>query len=685
MAMLAMKPCAYEFRKIRFDFRRWRAFVWGSRARNEMYVVMASVSWQTRRAFLSWRRYRPNYGCEAKCFQELVLRSTINAFFTWRDAASRLRHSRCNAFVPVWFLCKQSMHKVLRMRFHCWSAQAGARPVHHALRKQDVSTAPYMTPQVTRTCLVWRKGARRTGEMIACVMSKNMRRPTRQQSELLVRGFSDWNTVSQRLSVLRRSVSSQCAANAPHTWSLRIGQQKCMSVCPYALQRTLPLVASFQLWAAMRNRAIASMRHDALMAATQHHSKRQCNMIFRFRKHMQLDINMNRCAQRSVERSLSSDAMAAVAAFSGNTAEVLVFGSGGLGQLGCGQMVDRLAPFALPGLAALKIHVCACGEHHSAMLTMNGEIYTFGAGHFGVLGHGSEEKCSSPRRVDRLANERTLSVACGWRHTTAITATRELYSWGRGTFGQLGHGGEISFMLPLSVASHQEWMQVGCGWMHTAALTVSGTAFTWGDGRHLQLGHADSVMQSIPQVVERLAMISLTQIACGPRHCIAASTAGEVYTWGCGSHGELGHGQFRCEAVPRVISALLGVHVVRVACGGHSLALTADGWVFSWGSGEYGQLGHGSLRHQCIPRRVETFCHKKIVGISCGAFHSIAITDDNNAYTWGNGVFGALGHGSRSHLSMPQALTLSGNVAHVACGASHNLLVISADPRNNVQ
>ena len=74
-----------------------------------------------------------------------------------------------------------------------------------------------------------------------------------------------------------------------------------------------------------------------------------------------------------------------------------MFGAGGFGQLGSGREVDLLAPSVLLGLGQLRVQSTACGEYHSALLTVEGEIYTFGIGQFGVLGHGSEDKCSQPR------------------------------------------------------------------------------------------------------------------------------------------------------------------------------------------------------------------------------------------------------------------------------------------------
>ena len=169
--------------------------------------------------------------------------------------------------------------------------------------------------------------------------------------------------------------------------------------------------------------------------------------------------------------------------------EVTVFGAGGFGQLGSGGEAEVMLPTTLPALTALRVRAAACGEHHTAFLTASGEVFTCGLGQFGALGHGSEEREARPRRVEAIAAETAVGVACGWRHTAALTTDGALYLWGHGGFGQLGHGGWIHFYLPLALGGPQGWEQVSCGARRTAALADGGIAHTWGDAAHLQLGH----------------------------------------------------------------------------------------------------------------------------------------------------------------------------------------------------
>ena len=71
-----------------------------------------------------------------------------------------------------------------------------------------------------------------------------------------------------------------------------------------------------------------------------------------------------------------------------------------------------------------------------------------------------------------------------------------------------------------------------------------------------------------------------------------------------------------------------------VGGGWHTAALTKEGKVFTWGYNYNGQLGHGDRQDKHIPTKVEILDGLFIVKIACGHYHTIAITDDGDAYTW---------------------------------------------------
>ena len=81
-----------------------------------------------------------------------------------------------------------------------------------------------------------------------------------------------------------------------------------------------------------------------------------------------------------------------------------------------------------------------CGSYHTAAVTGNGDLYTWGGGMYGKLGHGNEAGHSTPKRVDALVGLAVSQIACGSRHTAIITSSGAIYTWGDKENGVTGHG-----------------------------------------------------------------------------------------------------------------------------------------------------------------------------------------------------------------------------------------------------
>jgi RCC1 and BTB domain-containing protein len=108
--------------------------------------------------------------------------------------------------------------------------------------------------------------------------------------------------------------------------------------------------------------------------------------------------------------------------------------------------------------------------------------------------------------------------------------------------------------------------QVSCGGFHTAVVTEDGQLYTFGGGEHGQLGHNDRVNKLKPTLVQALEGIFISQITCGWSHSVAlTSPDGRVYTWGNSDHGKLGHGSGRKVTVPQLVEKLNDYRVIRVA------------------------------------------------------------------------------------------------------------------------
>ena len=107
--------------------------------------------------------------------------------------------------------------------------------------------------------------------------------------------------------------------------------------------------------------------------------------------------------------------------------------------------------------------------------------------------------------------------------------------------------------------------------------------------------------------------------------------------WGYGGHGQLGHGDQQNQLLPKKIDAFGGQRVVAVSAGDfHSLAITADGALWSWGHGDFGKLGHGDEQDQPLPKKIEALTGQRIVSISAGGASGVAVTADGEVWSWGD-------------------------------------------------
>ncbi|CAN0905508.1 PH, RCC1 and FYVE domains-containing protein 1 [Linum grandiflorum] len=368
-----------------------------------------------------------------------------------------------------------------------------------------------------------------------------------------------------------------------------------------------------------------------------------------------------------------------------------VLGGGGRKVENCiGVKMDSLLPKPLESTVVLDVQNIACGSRHAALVTKQGEIFSWGEESGGRLGHGVDADVMHPKLLDALSNANIELVACGEYHSCAVTLSGDLYTWGDGTynFGLLGHGNVVSHWVPKRVNGPLEGIHVSsisCGPWHTAIVTSSGQLFTFGDGTFGVLGHGDRKSVSLPREIESLKGLRTVRAACGVWHTAAVvevmvgnssssnCSSGKLFTWGDGDKGRLGHGDKDTKLVPTCVAALVDPNFCQVACG-HSLtvALTTSGHVYTMGSPVYGQLGNPKADGK-LPTRVEGKLSKNFVEeIACGAYHIAVLTSKTEVYTWGKGANGRLGHGDtddRNSPTMVEALK-DKQVKSIACGAN---------------
>jgi alpha-tubulin suppressor-like RCC1 family protein len=159
-------------------------------------------------------------------------------------------------------------------------------------------------------------------------------------------------------------------------------------------------------------------------------------------------------------------------------------------------------------------------------------------------------------------------------------------------------------------------------------------------------------------------------VAAGTHFSIAVKANGSVWSWGKNANGQLGVGGVVDQGAPSAISNLSSV--AAVACGdAHALALLADGTLRAWGKNASGQLGDASTTQRTAPIVVSGL--NQVQAIAAGDNHTLAVKNDGTAWAWGLNTNGQLGDGTTAPQTSPVYIASLSGVITVAAGASHSL------------
>ncbi|XP_036385733.1 probable E3 ubiquitin-protein ligase HERC1 isoform X2 [Megalops cyprinoides] len=358
---------------------------------------------------------------------------------------------------------------------------------------------------------------------------------------------------------------------------------------------------------------------------------------------------------------------------------VYVWGSNSSHQLAEGTLEKILQPKLAQGFSDAQM--IEAGQYCTFSVSADGSVKACGKGSYGRLGLGDSNNQSVPKKLvlEPPRSMRKVSSSKGSDgHTLAVTGEGEVFSWGDGDYGKLGHGNSATQKYPKIIQGPLLGKVVVCvsaGYRHSAAVTNDGELYTWGEGDFGRLGHSDSHSRNVPTLVKDISGVG--QAACGSSHTIAVAQDGRiVWSFGGGDNGKLGHGDTNRVYRPKVIEALHGF-IIRKVCAGSqsSLALTSAGQVFAWGCGSC--LGCGSSETTALrPRFIEELSVTKIIDISCGDSHCLALSHENEVYAWGNNAMGQCGQG---HTSTPvtkpkKVIGLEGvSIQQITAGTSHSL------------
>jgi len=185
-------------------------------------------------------------------------------------------------------------------------------------------------------------------------------------------------------------------------------------------------------------------------------------------------------------------------------------------------------------------------------------------------------------------------------------------------------------------------IEISAGAYHTVALKEDGTVWTWGNNESGQLGDGTEIDKGEPVQVKGIEGVKA--IAAGGYHTVALKEDGTVWTWGENLYGQLGDDTIDiCKNEPVQVKGIEGVKAI-AAGERHTVALKEDGTVWSWGNNVFGQLGHTDfVVRNNQPMMVVDL--KDVKAIAAGEWHTVALKEDGSIWAWGDNEDGQLGDG----------------------------------------
>ncbi|XVF35992.1 hypothetical protein REPUB_Repub19eG0019800 [Reevesia pubescens] len=291
-----------------------------------------------------------------------------------------------------------------------------------------------------------------------------------------------------------------------------------------------------------------------------------------------------------------------------------------------------------------------------------GELLFCGSTCWDVVGRRKgavEGNLVSPTRLRPLVGVdiRFVASGCASCHCVALDVEGRCYTWGRNEKGQLGHGDTIQRDRPTVVSELSKYkiIKAGGGRSHTVVVTDEGNSLAFGWNKHGQLG-SGSTRNEIESSPVRCLVSQVTNTACGAEFTVWLSSVegASILTAGLPQYGQLGHGTdneynskdssvklvYEAQPRPRAIATLSGETIVKVACGtNHTVAVDKNGYVYTWGFGGYGRLGHREQKDEWVPRRVDVFQKHNVLPpdavVSAGSVNSACTAGGGQLYMWG--------------------------------------------------
>jgi alpha-tubulin suppressor-like RCC1 family protein len=231
--------------------------------------------------------------------------------------------------------------------------------------------------------------------------------------------------------------------------------------------------------------------------------------------------------------------------------------------------------------------------------------------------------------------------------------------------------------VTVPVPGPESFIRIATGDSHSLAIDSDGNLWAWGSDNDGQIGNGATTGNiTAPQQVS--TDTTYIAIAAGGYYSLALDADGNLWTWGSDSYGQLGNGSASAPDVTTPTQVSAGTTYTAIAAGyGHSLAIDTDGNLWTWGWDGNGQLGNGGASGANVTTPTQIVSGTTYTTVTAGFGHSLAIDTDGNLWTWGSDSYGQLGNGSASATDITTPTQVSSGTVHttIAAGGSHSLAI----------
>ncbi|KAL2933897.1 Ultraviolet-B receptor UVR8 [Bienertia sinuspersici] len=333
-------------------------------------------------------------------------------------------------------------------------------------------------------------------------------------------------------------------------------------------------------------------------------------------------------------------------------------------------------PKRVEGLTNVKVHAAFASGVISVAVGDDGSVWTWGRSKRGQLGHGKGiTEALMPSKVEALSGEDITKVSLGWGHALAQTSDGKLFGWGYSADGRLGRLRETVKSSPLDSSPE----------LHGRHVMTPAESQEIAEKLVLESMEKEKDMPIVwePHLIEELQPVIVTDITCGLDHSLLICRDSTMLTGGSNVYGQLGRenqdlGFYPVDIIFRPLSVASGL--------GHCLAIcempaqgkgnNSRNVLFSWGWNGSSQLGRPGSESK--PLMVEDLIKNNPTMVSCGRVHSLAVTGDGELWSWGCGKNGRLGLGSSVDEPEP-AFVHTGDfkVVQAVAGFDHNLILVA--------